>query len=224
MHIRYAEFLSRRDSGWQLAQRLKSYANRPDVLVLGLLRGGVPVAYEIAKVLDAPLDLCLVRKLGVPGQEELAMGAIAPGGVQILNPEIIDSLGISSQAIDAVAAQESEELQRYDRLYRGERPQPDLRNRTVILVDDGIATGATIWAAIALLQSQHPARIVVAVPVATAQVCDALRSQVDEVICILTPENVYSIGLWYETFAQITDEEISKLLTLQEKHPEYSSV
>jgi len=224
MHIRYAEFLSRRDSGWQLAQRLKSYANRPDVMVLGLLRGGVPVAYEVAKVLDAPLDLCLVRKLGVPGQEELAMGAIAPGGVKILNPTIIGSLGISSQAIDAVAAQELEELQRYDRLYRGDRPQPDLRNRTVILVDDGIATGATIWAAIALLQSQQPARIVVAVPVATAQVCDALRSQVDEVVCILTPENVYSIGLWYETFAQVADEEISKLLTLQEKHPEYSAV
>lgn len=224
MHIRYAEFLSRRDSGWQLAQRLKSYANRPDVMVLGLLRGGVPVAYEVAKVLDAPLDLCLVRKLGVPGQEELAMGAIAPGGVQILNPTIIGSLGISSQTIDAVAAQELEELQRYDRLYRGDRPQPDLRNRTVILVDDGIATGATIWAAIALLQSQQPARIVVAVPVATAQVCDALRSQVDEVVCILTPENVYSIGLWYETFAQVADEEISKLLTLQEKHPEYSAV
>ena len=224
MHIRYAEFLSRRDSGWQLAQRLKPYANRPDVLVLGLLRGGIPVAYEVAKVLNAPLDLCLVRKLGVPGQEELAMGAIAPGGVQILNPDVISSLGISSQTIDAVAARELEELQRYDRLYRGDRPQLDLRNRTVILVDDGIATGSTIWAAIALLQSKQPARIIVAVPVATAQVCDALRHYVDEVVCILTPENVYSIGLWYETFAQVADEEISQLLALREKQPEYSTV
>ncbi|MEO1209701.1 MAG: phosphoribosyltransferase [Cyanobacteria bacterium J06638_20] len=224
MHIRYAEFLSRRDSGWQLAQRLKAYANRSDVLVLGLPRGGIPVAYEIAKVLDVPLDLCLVRKLGVPGQAELAMGAIAPDGIQVLNTDIIRSLGISDEAIDAVVAQESVELQRRDRAYRGDRPHPNLEDRTVILVDDGIATGATMQAAIALLQAQYPARLIVAVPVATAQVCDALRRQVDEVVCLLTPENVYSIGLWYESFAPVADEEVSQLLALRKKNPEYSSI
>ncbi|MEO1145666.1 MAG: phosphoribosyltransferase [Cyanobacteria bacterium J06638_22] len=224
MHIRYAEFLSRRDSGWQLARRLKAYANRSDVLVLGLPRGGVPVAYEVAKVLDVPMDLCLVRKLGVPDQAELAMGAIAPGGIQVLNTDITRSLGISDEAIDAVVVQESAELQRRDRAYRGDRPHPNLDGRTVILVDDGIATGATIQAAIALLQAQHPARLIVAVPVATAQVCDALRRQVDEVVCLLTPEHVYAIGLWYETFTQVSDEEISQLLALREPRLEYSSV
>lgn len=224
MHIRYAEFLNRKDSGWQLAQRLKPYARQSDVLVLGLPRGGVPVAYEVAKVLKVPLDVCLVRKLGVPGQEELAMGAIASGGVRILNYDVIGSLGISEQAIEDVTTRELQELQRRDRTYRGDRPPPDVQNRTVILVDDGIATGSTMRAAIAVLQAQHPARLIVAVPVATSQVCDLLQLQADEVVCLLTPENVYSIGLWYENFAQVTDEEVNQLLALQNNQLECSGI
>jgi putative phosphoribosyl transferase len=166
MHTHYARFRDRVQAGQLLAERLKPYANRADVLILGLPRGGVPVAYEVAKALHAPLDVCLVRKLGVPTHKELAMGAIASGGVRVLNYDVISWLGISSRTIDEVAAQEFKELQRRDRAYRGDRPQAEIRDRTVILVDDGIATGSTMRAAIAVLKPQHPARLIVAIPVA----------------------------------------------------------
>jgi putative phosphoribosyl transferase len=192
-----------------------AYAHRDDVLVLGLPRGGVPVAYEVAKALHAPMDVCLVRKLGVPGHKELAMGAIASDGVRVLNYDLIGDLRITSKAIDEEAARELRELQRRDRAYRGDRPSPDLSNRTVILVDDGLATGSSMRAALAVVKQEHPKRVVVAVPVAPAEVCAELRSEVDEVVCAMTPEPFYAIGLWYENFAQTTDEEVHTLLTAQ---------
>jgi putative phosphoribosyl transferase len=212
MHTHHARFQTRTEAGQQLATRLKAYANRPDVWVLGLPRGGVPVAYEVAKALNVPLDICLVRKLGVPGHQELAMGAIASGGVRVLNYDVISWLGILEKTIDKVAIAELRELQRRDRAYRGDRPQPDVRNRTVILIDDGIATGSTMRAAITVLKSQHPARLIVAIPVAPAETCDELRTEVDDIVCLLTPEPFYAIGLWYENFAQTTDEEVRHLL------------
>jgi putative phosphoribosyl transferase len=189
-----------------------SYADRSDVLVLGLPRGGVPVAYEVAKALHAPLDICLVRKLGVPAHKELAMGAIASGGVRVLNYEVVSWLRISGKTIDEVAARELKELQRRDRAYRGDRPQPEIHDHTVILVDDGIATGATIRAAIAVIKSQHPARLIVATPVAPPSTCEELKAEVDEVVCLMTPELFYAIGLWYEDFSQTTDDEVRDLL------------
>jgi putative phosphoribosyl transferase len=195
-----------------LAKRLIVYANREDVLVLGLPRGGVPVAFEVAKALNAPLDICLVRKLGVPSHQELAMGAIASGGVRVLNYEVVNWLGISSHTIDEVTAQELRELQRRDRVYRGEKPQPKVKNRTVILVDDGIATSSTMRAAIAVLRAQQAQRIVVAVPVAPPATCEQLGTEVNEVICLITPEPLYAIGLWYEEFSQTSDEEVRDLL------------
>jgi putative phosphoribosyl transferase len=203
---------NRTEAGQMLASLLTDYANRPDVLVLGLPRGGVPVAFEVAKALNVPLDICLVRKLGVPGHKELAMGAIASGGVRILNYDVVSWLGISSKTIDEVAAREQRELERRDRVYRGDRPQPDVSDRTIILVDDGIATGSTIRAAIVILQQQQPEQIVVAVPVAPAQTCKELKSEVDKVVCLMTPEPFYAIGLWYENFEQTTDEEVRELL------------
>jgi putative phosphoribosyl transferase len=212
MRPHYTRFSNRQEAGQEVAQQLQSYAQRQDVLVLGLPRGGVPVAAEVARVLQVPLDICLVRKLGVPGHKELAMGAISAGGVRVLNQEIIAGLGISEQMIEEVEAQELQELQRRDRAYRGDRPPPDLRDRTVIVVDDGLATGSTMKAAIALIKSQQPSRLVVAVPVAPPDVCDALKAEVDEVACLLTPEPFYAIGLWYENFAQTTDDTVKALL------------
>ncbi|MBH8572724.1 phosphoribosyltransferase [Nostocaceae cyanobacterium CENA369] len=205
-------FRNRTEAGQMLAKRLIAYANREDVLVLGLPRGGVPVAFEVAKALNAPLDICLVRKLGVPSHQELAMGAIASGGVRVLNYEVVNWLGISNHTIDEVAAQELRELQRRDRVYRGEKPQPKVKNRTVILVDDGIATSSTMRAAIAVLRAQQAQRIVVAVPVAPPATCEQLGSEVNEVICLITPEPLYAIGLWYEEFSQTSDEEVRDLL------------
>jgi putative phosphoribosyl transferase len=205
-------FRNRTEAGEQLARRLTQYANRPDVVVLGLPRGGVPVAFEVAKALNAPLEICLVRKLGVPGHKELAMGAIASGGVRVLNYDVLAWLRISGTTIDEVAAKELRELQRRDRAYRGNRSQPNLRNQIVILVDDGIATGATIRATIAVLKPQYPQRLIVAVPVAPQDICNKLRSEVDEVVCLMTPDPFYAIGLWYENFAQTTDEEVHELL------------
>jgi putative phosphoribosyl transferase len=215
MDAHYSRFQNRTQAGKALAARLNSYANRPDVLVLGLPRGGVPVAYEVAKALHAPLDICLVRKLGVPGHKELAMGAIASDGVRVLNYDVISWLGISSTTIDTVAARELKELQRRDRAYRGDRLQPEIRDRTVILVDDGIATGSTMRAAISVLKPQHPAQLIVAVPVAPPETCDVFRTEVDEVVCLMTPEAFYAIGLWYEDFSQTTDEEVRELLAKQ---------
>jgi|SRR5919112_3552780 predicted phosphoribosyltransferase len=205
-------FRDRSEAGRLLATKLATYTNRPDVLVLALPRGGVPVAYEVARALDAPLDVFLVRKLGVPGHEEVAMGAVATGGVRVLNAQVTRALGIPDYVIDAVAAKEEQELARRERLYRGDRPPPDVRGRAVILVDDGLATGATMRAAIQALRQQQPAQIVVAVPTASPETCDELRTDVDDVICAVTPEPFYAVGLWYEDFSQTSDEEVRDLL------------
>jgi predicted phosphoribosyltransferase len=205
-------FPNRRMAGRYLAGRLAAYGNRDDVLVLALPRGGVPVAWEVAKSLNAPLDVFIVRKLGVPGHEELAMGAVASGGVAVLNKRVVEGLQIPSQVIDAVAAKEREELARRERLYRGDRPPLDVRGRTVILVDDGLATGSTMKAAVTALRNQHPARIVVAVPVAAEDSCAELRAMADEVECAVTPEPFHAVGVWYEDFGQTSDDEVRALL------------
>jgi putative phosphoribosyl transferase len=205
-------FRDRTDAGRSLARELTAYANRPDVLVLGLPRGGVPVAYEVAVALRAPLDIILVRKLGVPGEQELAMGAIASGGVRVLNEDVVRMIGIPNSVIEAVAAKEQRELDRRERLYRGARPAPVIEGKTIILVDDGIATGATVRAAIALVRQQRPAAVVVATPVAPASTCDELEADVDELICVMAPRDFLAIGFWYESFPQTTDDEIRLLL------------
>ena len=205
-------FHDRADAGRLLARELTAYANRPDVLALALPRGGVPVAFEVAQALGAPLDIILVRKLGVPGEQELAMGAIASGGVRVLNEDVVRMIGVPSAVIDAVTAREQRELNRRERLYRGDHPYPLIRGRTVILIDDGIATGATMRAAIALVRRQQPAAVVVAAPVAPASTCDELRPDVDDLVCVRTPEGFLAIGLWYESFPQTTDDEIRDLL------------
>jgi len=205
-------FRDRADAGRLLAERLSHYAGRDDVLVLGLPRGGVPVAAEVARALGAPLDVFLVRKLGLPGQEELAMGAIASGGARVLNEELVETLGIPEALIDAVAAREEEELGRRERLYRGERPPPEVEGKTIILVDDGLATGSSMRAAVAALRRLHPARIVVAVPTAPVSTCEELRPEVDELVCARTPQPFYAVGIWYENFNQTTDEEVRRLL------------
>ncbi|MBD2355899.1 phosphoribosyltransferase [Tolypothrix sp. FACHB-123] len=206
------KFRTRTEAGKFLARELTAYADCEDLLVLGLPRGGVPVAYEVAKALDAPLDICLVRKIGVPGHQELAMGAITSGGIRVLNYDVISSLAITEQTINKVTADEWQELQRRDRVYRGDRPPLNVKNRTVILVDDGIATGSTMRAAIALLKQQQPRRIVVAIPVAPPETCDKLSEQVEEVVCLKMPEQMYAVGVWYEDFSQTTDEEVRYLL------------
>ena len=180
--------------------------------MLALPRGGVPVAFEVAKYLAAPLDIFLVRKLGVPGHEELAMGAIATGGVRVVNDSVVGYLGISGEVIDAVAADEQRELERRERAYRDDRPAPDVRGRTVILVDDGLATGSTMRAAAAALRQQGPASIVVAVPVSSPETCDEFRSEVDDIVCAVTPRPFRGVGMWYEDFSQTTDEEVRELL------------
>jgi putative phosphoribosyl transferase len=205
-------FRDRTDAGQQLGARLAKYANRSDVLVLALPRGGVPVAYEVAKQIGAPLDVFLVRKLGVPGYEELAMGAIASGGVRVINEEVVRQLDIPGEVIDLVAAEEQRELERRERAYRDDRPPPDVKGRTVILIDDGLATGSSMRAAAAALRKQGPARIVIAVPVAAAQTCDEFREEVDEILCAVTPEPFRGVGLWYQDFSQTTDEEVRELL------------
>ena len=206
-------FRDRRDAGRLLAEKLAAYANRPDALVLALPRGGVPVAYEVARALGAPLDVFVVRKLGVPGYEEWAMGAVATGGVRVLNDQLVERLGIPEQMIDAVAARELQELARRERRYRGGRPPPDVRGRTVILVDDGLATGATMHAAIEALRQQKPTRIVVAVPTASPETCEEMKTKADDVICAITPEPFQAVGRWYQDFSQTTDEEVEALLS-----------
>jgi predicted phosphoribosyltransferase len=209
-------FKNRSEAGRFLAEQLSAYANRPDTLVLALPRGGVPVAYEVAKALGAPLDVFQVRKLGLPGHEELAMGAIATGGVRVRNPEVVEYLRIPDEVIDEVTARERQELERRERLYREGRPALSPRGRVVILVDDGLATGSTMRAAILALRQQQPASIVVAVPVAAKQTCEELRAVADEVVCAVTPDPFYAVGLWYEDFAQTTDEEVRELLARAE--------
>lgn len=205
-------FRNRTEAGQQLAKKLSAYANRADLLVLGLPRGGVPVAYEVAVELNVPLDICLVRKLGAPGNKELAMGAIGMGGVMVLNHDVVESLQVSQEAIARVVALEEKELERRDRAYRGDRPFPDLQERAIVLVDDGIATGATLRAAIATLKQQKPASIIVAVPVAPLSSYNELKAEVDEVVSLVTPERFYSISVWYDQFEQTTDEEVRHLL------------
>jgi len=205
-------YQDRTDAGKRLATLLTAYANRPDVLVLALPRGGVPVAFEVARALRAPLDIFLVRKLGAPGQKELAMGAIATGGVRVLNEDVVEYLQIPDNVIDEIAADELQELERREHAYRGNRPAPDVRGKTVILVDDGLATGSTMRAAAAALRQQKPARIIVAVPVSAPQTCDEYRMGVDEIVCDVTPEPFHAVGQWYKDFSQTTDEEVSNLL------------
>ncbi len=207
-----ALFIDRKDAGQKLAKKLLQYANRPDVIVLALPRGGVPVGYQVAQALNAPLDVFIVRKLGVPGQEELAMGAIASGGVRILNQDIVQALGIPSSVIDQVAAREWQELRRREELYREGRPAPELAGRTVILVDDGVATGATMRAAIKAVRRQNPAKVIVAVPVSALETYYDLAREADEVVALATPEPFFGVGLWYERFDQTSDEEVRRLL------------
>ena len=216
-------FRNRTEAGQLLARKLRRYADRPDIIVLALPRGGVPVANEVAKALRAPLDVFLVRKLGVPGQEELAMGAIATGGVRILNEDVVRALKIPQRVIDSVAAQEARELERRERLYRGDRLARDVNGRTVILVDDGLATGSSMRAAVAALRQKNPRRIVVAVPIAAAATCREFEAEVDEIVCCQTPEPFYSVGLWYEDFSQTTDEEIRQLLEHSTNQPSPAS-
>jgi putative phosphoribosyl transferase len=205
-------FRDRRDAGKKLAQELLHYANRSDVIVLALPRGGVPVAYEVALALNAPLDIFIVRKLGLPSQEELAIGAIASGGIRVLNEDIIRALHISEETINHVAQHELQELQRREHLYRGAYPAPEVHDRIVILIDDGLATGASMRAAVAGLRTQNPKRIVVAVPTAAPETCEAFENEVDEIICAITPHPFLGVGRWYEDFSQTTDEGVRLFL------------
>ncbi|MEA5617168.1 phosphoribosyltransferase [Cronbergia sp. UHCC 0137] len=205
-------FKDRQEAGQLLAEKLKPYADRPDVTVLALPRGGVPVAFEVAKALKAPLDVLVVRKLGVPNHAELAMGAIAPGGVRILNQQIVQEEHITDDAIARIAIQEERELERREYLYRQNRPFPQLRGQTVILIDDGLATGATMWAAVVAVRQQQPAHIIIGVPVASPETCQQLAAAVDEIICIHQPKSFYSVGLWYEDFPQTSDRQVQDLL------------
>jgi putative phosphoribosyl transferase len=205
-------FRDRYDAGETLAERLPEFKGRPDVMVLALPRGGVPVGYVVARELGVPLDVFVVRKLGTPGQPELAMGAIASAGVRVLNRDVVEGLGIPDWTIEEVTQQEQGELERRERQYRGERPPLDVRGKTVILVDDGLATGSTMRAAAAALRKAGAARIVVAVPVASRATCDQLREEGYDVICATTPEPFFAVGQWYKDFNQTTDEEVRELL------------
>jgi predicted phosphoribosyltransferase len=206
-------FADRSEAGKVLASRLVKYAGRPDVAVLALPRGGVPVAYEIAKELRLPLDVFIVRKLGVPGQEELAMGAIASGGVLYINEEVTTQLGIDAETIKAVTRREEREIERREILYRDGRPPLEVRGKIIILVDDGLATGSTMLAATAALRQSQPARLVVAVPAAAPQTCQRIAAEVDEVVCAIMPEPFYAVGQWYQSFLQTTDDEVRELLS-----------
>jgi predicted phosphoribosyltransferase len=205
-------FRGRRDAGRVLAGLLRHYRGRDDVVVLGLPRGGVPVAYEVARELGAALDVFLVRKLGVPGHEELAMGAIASGGVIVLDDDVVRGLRIPPDVIERVAQQEAQELERRERLYRGDRPFPELRGKVVVLVDDGLATGSSMRAGIQAVRALEPARIVVAVPAAPESTCRELQAEVDEVVCAVTPSPFFAVGQAYWDFTQTTDDEVRALL------------
>ncbi|MFL5493223.1 MAG: phosphoribosyltransferase [Gemmatimonadales bacterium] len=205
-------FRDRTEAGRRLAAALSSHAGRQNLLVLALPRGGVPIGFEVAGALRAPLDVILVRKLGVPGHEELAMGAIASGGVRIVSQDVVDLLGIPDWVIAAAAASEEHELARREHAYRDDLPSPPVAGRTVLLVDDGLATGSTMRAAAAAVQSQGPERVIVAVPVAPAETCESLRAEVDEVVCLFSPAPFISVGTFYENFSQVTDEEVRTLL------------
>jgi putative phosphoribosyl transferase len=205
-------FPNRTEAGRGLAMRLRNYADRKDVTVLGIPRGGVPVAFEVARMLKAPLDILVLRKLGVPGHEELGFGAIASGGIRALNPEIVEALRISPLDIEAVTSREAKELKRRERVYRGDRPALDVRGRTVIVVDDGIATGSGMRAAVNALRQMKPARIIIAVPVAPASTCDHLGQEVDDLVCLAMPDPFYGVGQFYYDFSQVSDREVNDLL------------
>jgi len=205
-------FRDRFEAGRLLGSQLKEFADRPDVVVLALPRGGVPVGFEVARALNAPLDVFIVRKLGVPGQEELAMGAIASGGVRVLNRDVVQTLEISARQTDEVAAQEERELQRREHQYRGNREPLDVSGRSVIVVDDGLATGSTMRAAVAALRQQRPQQIVVAVPVAARSTCEELEQQADRTVCLYTPLEFFAVGQWYQEFSQTSDDEVRELL------------
>ena len=211
-------YRDRIDAGVQLARKLQAYAGDPTVMVLGLPRGGVPVAYEVATALHAPLDVFVVRKLGVPGHRELAMGAISSGGVRVLNTDVIDALGIPPMSIEAVAQNELRELERRQRLYRGDDPFPSLKGRKVIVVDDGLATGSTMLAAVRAIRHSSPAKIIVAVPVGAGETCHRLSYEADDVVCLLTPPVFQAVSLWYGEFSQTSDEEVRSLLEAAATH------
>lgn len=210
-------FHDRTEAGRRLAEMLGDYAHRADVLILALPRGGVPVAFEVAKALHAPLDIFVVRKLGLPSNEELAMGALASGNIRVLNEEVVRSFGVANRIIEAVAEKEQVELKRRENLYRGDSAPPEVREKTILLVDDGVATGSTVRAAVAALRRQKPARIVVAVPVAPPSTCEVLRAEADEVVCARTPEPFYAVGQWYKVFDQTTDEQVRDLYERSKK-------
>jgi len=214
--MRSGLFQDRRDAGRQLAARLEDFANRSDLVVLALPRGGVPVAFEVARALDAPLDIFVVRKLGVPGHEELAMGALASGEVRVLDEHLIELLGLSDADVSKVTERARAELKRREALYRGNRSPPEVRGKTVMLIDDGLATGATMKAAIAALKQKEPKAVIVAVPVAALETCETLRDMADEVICAYQPEPFIAVGRWYRDFSQTTDEEVHSLLEVQQ--------
>jgi predicted phosphoribosyltransferase len=212
--VPFARFRDRRDAGRQLAARLQAYAGRADLVVLALPRGGVPVAYEVAVALGAPLDVFVVRKLGVPGHEELAMGAVASGGVQVLNERVLSYAGIDREELSKVVDRERREIERRERAYRGDSPPIDVTGKVVVLVDDGLATGSTMRAAVDAVRRQRPARLVVAVPAGAAETCDELARHVDEVVCVAAPVSFLAVGQWYDDFTQTTDDEVRRLLSL----------
>lgn len=205
-------FANRAQAGSELGERLVAYAGREDVIVLALPRGGVPVGREVARALGAPLDVLIVRKLGLPGQEELAMGALASGGTRVLNEELVSQLGVPAEIVDRVAAREAVELERREQRYRDGRPPPDVTGRVVILVDDGLATGSTMRAAVLALRQRRPSRIVVAVPTAPPQVASQLEGLADEVVCLMQPEPFFAVGLSYDDFSEVGDDEVRRLL------------
>ncbi len=216
-----ALFKNRIDAGRQLAERLVQYGDQPDVLVLGLPRGGVPVAYEVARVLNAPMDIFLVRKLGVPGHEELAFGAIASGGIEVINHGVVQSLGIPERVLQEIARKEWDELKRREIAFRGDRPEPDVSGKTVILIDDGLATGASMYAAVLALRKPGPKDIIAAVPVGSPETCQAFEREVGKIVCAHTPQPFLGVGQWYQDFNQIDDDEVRELLLQAQEHTNF---
>lgn len=216
-------FKDRTDAGRKLAEELAEYSGRKDVILLALPRGGVPVAFEVAKKLGLELDVFIVRKLGVPGYEELAMGAISSGGTKVMNMSVVKSLQISGDAIDSVVAAERKELERREELYRKGKPKLDVTGKTAILIDDGLATGATMKAAVLALRMQNPEKIIVAVPTASREACEEFAAEVDKTVCLTTPEPFYGVGAWYENFNQTSDEEVCDLLKMAEDMTRFAS-